>query len=313
MGSTDEAVRRALRAFQEDADEHPGHEVLEAYVDGRLTPEERDQIDRLAARSRIVAEDLADLRAIQKSLSAPPSRRLYWGAVAAAIAASLVAAIWLTNRPLPESLPPATHLTASEADYVHGVIDRGRIELGPQVLALMPEPGTLLGAATTSAFGPASPVGTFIRTARPVFNWSSTNADAFTVSVFDENFNEVASSGRITQTTWTAEADLPRDKRYAWQVTAHRGDENQTEPRPPRPEARFAILDDTRAALATRTIARLHDEPLALGIILVQQGLIADAREALERAAADPNTSQAARRLLESLDQGTPITTKPAQ
>ncbi|MEP6782872.1 MAG: hypothetical protein ABI983_04325 [Acidobacteriota bacterium] len=98
MTGRDEAIQRVLCALNDEISEHPGHEILEAYVEGRLTPEQRDDLDRLAAESAIVAEDIADLRAIQEAiLQVERSRTIHWGRVAAiaAVAGSIVAAIGL--------------------------------------------------------------------------------------------------------------------------------------------------------------------------------------------------------------------------
>ena len=317
----DDAIRRSLGALRpEEFDEHPGHEALEAYVEGRLPAEQAAAIDRLAARSAIVAEDIADLRAVQEAMRVQPvaRRNVRWARIAfgAGIAASLIAGIWITSRPAPAPPTPASisRLDPAESARVQNVIARGRIELTPDAIALIQREGTLLGPApSAAAFGPLSPVGTAIRSTRPVFTWSANGADAYTVAIFDEAFNEVARSPRVTGTSWTPDVGLTRAQRYVWQVTAHRGSDSETEPKPPRPEARFGIVDQATASRYESALIRLHDEPLALGILLTEAGLIADARTELERAALDPRTSEIARRLLSSLDQGTPTTTKPAQ
>jgi hypothetical protein len=59
--------------------------------------------------------------------------------------------------------------------------------------------------------------------------------------------------------------------------------------------------------------ARLNADPLSLGILLADEGLMVEAKRQLLRAAAAPQTADAAGRLLAPLNQGTPITTKPAQ
>lgn len=321
MISRDEAIQRALCALHDEilGAEHPGHEVLEAYVEGTLTPGQRADVDRLAARSQVVAEDLADLQAIHDTLVRQPAaqRDIRWGRIAAiaAVAASIAAVIAVTMNPAraPEA-PAVTHLAGVEQQAVQRTIAAGRIELGPGTLALIGKTGTLLGAqGDASTLRPLTPIGTMVRSRRPVFSWADAGADAYSVAIFDEAFNEVMRSPRIVATSWAPAADLNPDGRYVWQVTAYRGSRSDTEPRPPRPEARFMVASATAAGEAESTMTRLHDEPLALGILLAQSGFIEDGRAALQRAADDPSTSDAARRLLASLDQGMPITTKPAQ
>jgi hypothetical protein len=315
----DEAIRRALATLRADEAEHPGHEVLEAYVEGRLPAEEAAAIERLAAGSAIVAEDIADLRAIDDDLAdrrQSGSGRWSRIAIGAAIAASLIAAVWMTNRtaPAPVSQPALTQMTAAEAARVRRVIDEGRLELTAETQALSTREGTLLGPSTAmTALRPLSPVGTAIRSARPQFTWSDSGADAYTVAIFDDAFAEIARSPRITATSWTPGAELPRGTPYVWQVTAHRGSRSETEPQPPRPEARFKVIDAAALTRVENMQARLSNEPLALGILFAEAGLVADARVELARAAQSADSAAVAQRLLAALDQGTPITTKPAQ
>ena len=295
--------------------------VLEAHVEGRLSPGDRAAVDRLAAQSAIVAEDLADLQAVHESLARQPAARrdIHWRRIAAiaAVAASVVLGVWV-SRPAPpmpvtvESI--VTNLSAAESARVRAVIRAGRITLSPQVAALAPKEGTLLGVAVQPArFILQAPRGTAVSTVRPQSSWSDGGADAYTVAVFDANFAEVARA-RVTGTSWTPETDLPRGATYGWQVTAHRGADNDTEPKPPRPEARFQVVDAATAERIAEIRRRLDlHEPLELGVLLAENGLIAEARIELARARQLPGIADIAQRLIDSLDQGTPITTKPAQ
>ena len=311
MNTDETAVRRALQALRSAADraeeEHPGIEVLEAYVEGRLSAHERAEVERLAAQSSVVAEDLADLQAIDRELAARPaaSRNIRWGRVAgaAAVAATLVAGVWLAMRPVSveRAAPPEarTALTGEEQDLVRRAIQEGRITVPPMVASLMQSGGTLLGAAPSpTVFSPLTPIGTAVRSPRPVFSWSDAGADAYTVAIFDENFAEVARSPRVNGTTWTPPVDLPRGVRLAWQVTAHRASADVTAPQPPQPEARFMVIDPATAARVTAFEARAGADDLSLGVLLADAGLLAEARGHLERAA---KTSPQAERLLASL------------
>src|SRR5687768_16388677 len=103
--------------------------MLEAFVDGRLSPEERAAIDALAARSPIVAEDLADLRAVREGLPITVGRRdIRWGRIAAGlgVAAALTIAVWTSSRPVsaPEPAAPvaASALTPAEQARVDAAV-----------------------------------------------------------------------------------------------------------------------------------------------------------------------------------------------
>lgn len=314
MSNQTEAIRRALSALR-PGDEHPGHEVLEAYVDGRLSADQRADVERLAAASRIVAEDLADLRAMRDTLVPQPVavRHFTWGRVAAigAIAATVIIGVWI-SKPTPARAPVSV-VSSAEAERVRQATASGRIALPAAVTALRAADGTLLGAAEPASFRLQTPVGSAVLSTRPSFTWDDAPAESYTVAVFDQNFLEVA-RGNTNDTSWRPDVDLPRGGPYSWQVTAHRGASHTTEPKPPRPEARFMIVDETTASRIAELQTRLANEPLTLGVLLAEEGLIVDARIQLSRAAEQhPEIADVARRLWSSLDQGTPITTKPAQ
>src|SRR5689334_891108 len=226
-----DAIRRALGALRpDDADAHPGHEVIEACVDGRLSPEARADVERLAARSQIVAEDIADLEALRVEIShardASHSRtNSSWARVAAvaAVAAMVLLGVWIA-RPAPAPVPGSV-VSSREAERVQLAMTSGRIPLPEKIAALRATDGTLLGSAQPAAFRLQTPVGSAVLATRPSFTWDDAPADAYTVAVFDQNFSEVA-RGRTDTTSWRADVDLPRGGTYSWQVTAHRGNEN---------------------------------------------------------------------------------------
>jgi hypothetical protein len=308
-----DAIRGALGALRPE-DEHPGHEMLEAYVEGRLTPDERAEIDRIAARSPVVAEDLADLQSVHTTLVAQPAARgnVRWGRMAAmtAVAAGVMLAIWISGA---RRQPPTPVVSSEEAQRVTLAIASGHVQLPQKIAALRAVDGALLGAAEPAVFRLQTPVGSAVLYTRPSFTWDDAAATSYTVSVFDQNFSEIT-RGESKTTSWRPDVDLPRGGTYSWQVTAHRGGENITEPRPPRPEARFTVIDGPTAARIMQIEARLSSEPLALGVVLAEEGLVVDARAQFARAANEhPEIADIARQLYRSLDQGTPITTKPAQ
>lgn len=229
------------------------------------------------------------------------------------VVASVVVAAWIVLRPFrpggPAAVRPApvepvpSALTPDERARVERVIAAGRITLPDPVAALLQPQGRTSARGAGPLFSPISPVGTAVRASRPQFTWSDAGADAYTVAVFDESLNEIARSSRVGGTSWTAGSDLPRGGTYRWQVTAHRGARNEVEPRPPRPDAKFFVLDAAAVASIEAAESRLTREPLALGILLAEAGLISEARVDLNRAVKVPGTAAAARRVLESLEK----------
>ena len=313
MSQQNDAIRRALDALNGDAGQHPGHEVLEAYVEGRLDQDQKAEVERLAARSHVVAEDIADLEAMRLALVGQPRPDTGWRRMAAvaAVAAGVMLAVWVMTPSRIEA--PRSVIRSDENARVTAAMTAGRVVVPAGIAALRSREGTLLGAAEPARFHLQTPVGSAVLSTRPLFTWDDAPAEAYTVAVFDQNFSEVT-RGRTNGTSWTPDVDLPRGGTYSWQVIAHRGAENITEPKPPRPEARFTIVDGATAARISEMQERLANEPLALGVLLAENGLIVDARIQFERAARNNlETAAIARRLYNSLDQGTPITTKPAQ
>lgn len=230
-------------------------------------------------------------------------------ATLAIVAASVAFAIWIAFRPASVSNstgragstePVQSALTPEEQNRVERVIAAGRITVPDRVAELV-QPDASRTKSSGSLFSLISPVGTAVRASRPQFTWSDAGADAYTVTVFDESQNEIERSARVGGTSWTSGSDLPRGGTYRWQVTAHRGDRNETEPRPPHPDAKFMVLDAAAVARVEAMQARLIREPLPLGILLAEAGLVSEARVDLTRAVKVPATSAAARRLLESL------------
>ena len=246
------------------------------------------------------------------------SHYVRWARVAAiaVAAASLAVAIWINQRQSNSAdlavAGRSVILVGAERARVATVIRAGHITVPESIAPLVRPPATLPGAGTPARLNLQTPIGTAVVSTTPTFTWDDAPADAYTIAIFDENFSEVTRA-RVETTFWRCTVELKRGATYAWQVTAHRGTTDDTESKTPRPEARFAIVDERTAARAAWLQERLVADPLSLGILLADEGLIADARRQLQRAADAPETANVARRLIASLPQGTPITTKPAQ
>lgn len=319
------ALARGISPRPDDHD-HPAYETIEALVDGRLHAADAESVQTHVELCSVCAEDVADLSALRTAMEqpaaaatpvpAPAGRRLM--VIAASIAATVVLAVWLSDRgpaapapaplaTLPPAAPagPASRLTPEEQVVVTGAAQSGRLEVPADVASLAGSVGTLLGEPGDG--GPLKalmPVGTVVLAARPGFAWSAMpGARAYTVAVFDEQFTEVARSSRLTTTAWTPNVDLPPGRTLSWQVTAHLPTGDVNGPAPPQPEARFRVIDAPAAARTMDQLARLTNEPLALGILLARTGLLQEAARLLERAAADETTRAQAQALLADLQR----------
>lgn len=314
------ALRAGVMAAPGDLD-HPAYQELEALVAGALSDIDREIVESHIALCAQCSEDVADLSAMRQSIAgqtAAMSRKWHGPAIAAGIAASLAVAIWLGRLPAAPppapreapaseaSMPPATQdsLSQEERGAVERAIAAGRIDVPAIVRSLRTEPSTLLGEPSGAALRPIGPVGTAVSSTRPTFRWQPVaGARAYSVAVFNDRFTEVARAVRINGTSWTPDADLPRDQELAWQVTAHRDGSDIIGPAPPQPEARFRIADEATAEQARQLSVRLAARPLQRGILLGRLGLLDEARDRLGEAAADPQTAPDAQRLLKALDR----------
>ena len=102
-------------------------------------------------------------------------------------------------------------------------------------------------------------------------------ATGYVVEVYDPQFNLVATSPQQTGNSWTT--TLPRGNVYSWQVKAIKEGQEITSPRPPAPQAKFRVLDQTKAneiANAKRAYGTSH---LTLGLLYADAGLLKEAEQ----------------------------------
>jgi hypothetical protein len=243
---------------------------------------------------------------------------------AAGIAAAILLAVMVARRnggdvtpaavPMPaatpgavaEAVPPAPEpdpLQAADRAFVDRIVGAGRLDVPRDILELAGRTGTLLGAGDAAGEpGPFSPSATAVIEARPAFSWRAVpGARSYAVTVVDQDFNEVAASGRLDAASWTPSTDLPRGSTLTWQVTAYVDGREVIAPAPPAPEARFVVMDASTAADLDDLRERLADDPLALGVLLSRAGAVDAAERALVRAASEPAGADLAQALLADL------------
>jgi hypothetical protein len=163
--------------------------------------------------------------------------------------------------------------------------------------------GSLRGGANNrNGFGPLDPVGIVVLTMRPVLRWARLDgATYYTVSIYDANFNPVATSPELSGTTWTVSSALGRGQIYSWQVTAIRDGQEVKAPVPPAAESKFKVLDAARAAELSRARQNFAGSHLTLGVLYAEAGLLDEAeREFLILLRENPQ-SKVAQNLLQSV------------
>lgn len=163
--------------------------------------------------------------------------------------------------------------------------------------------GILLGGPQEGvSFALTSPVGTMVRSNRPVFRWHALGgATAYVVAIYDANFNEVATSPSLPTTEWQPQGVLDSGKIYSWQVTAERGQTQITSPSPPAPEARFEVLSPTDVVRLQRAENDLAGSHLMLGLLYAQAGLLDEAEQELVQLTKENPKSVVAKNLLGSI------------
>ncbi len=261
---------------------------LQAKLDA--AQQKNDELQQQAATVDELRAQLAELQQAQSDLPASTAQELYDGG-------RIV--VWDKQGNLSgiEGLAPPIQ-QAVRAALIN---DRG--DLSPELRGLIGKAGTLMGGSGEGiSFALLSPVGTLIETDRPTFRWQALKGAAgYVVNVLDSNFNNVATSDKRSATEWTAIRPLKRNEIYSWQVTAIKDSKEITSPVPPAPEARFKVLDETRAEELNRAKKSYTNSHLILGALYKQAGLLDSAeREFKQLLAANPN-SAVARRLLHSV------------
>lgn len=196
------------------------------------------------------------------------------------------------------NLSGADNLPGAYKTLVTRALTTQRIGKSSQLEGLTRPPSSLMSSDNQKEqFSVLYPVGDVMMTNYPTFRWSALEgATGYEVEVYDAQFTLVASSPRITKTSWAT--SLARGYVYSWQVKAIKDGQEITSPRPPAPQARFRVLDHNRAnelAKAKRAYGSSH---LTLAVLYADAGLLREAEQELRLLRrANPNSDLAAKLL----------------
>jgi hypothetical protein len=125
------------------------------------------------------------------------------------------------------------------------------------------------------------PMTTLVRSVTPQFRWSSTEpADYYQVSIYDDAFNLIDSSGPIRTTWWKTSKQLKRGQEYRWMVTAEK-DGKEIFAAPPRGAA-FKVIDE-QELIELQTKLRGTRSRVARSIIYAEAGLLEEGMTELQR------------------------------
>src|SRR5262245_24654767 len=117
-------------------------------------------------------------------------------------------------------LTGADFLNPSDQAAVKAVLTAGRVKVSADITSLRSGSGTLMGEAGGQRnYGLVDPVGKVVRSDRPAFRWRTTpGAVSYELTLYGDDFQEVAASGPVAQTNWIPKSTLSRGKVYTWQV-----------------------------------------------------------------------------------------------
>jgi hypothetical protein len=165
-------------------------------------------------------------------------------------------------------------------------------------------PGTLLGPSKPDEFAPVAPLSILVYSDQPEFRWQALSAaQAYEVQVFDSEFHEVDSSGKIRETHWTPARPLARGALYEWQIVAYRAGDSVKAPTPPAPDARFRVLSSETFEKIEAARQAPHPAHLLAAILLAKAGLKEEARKELDALSAANPDSPLVRAMIASLDR----------
>jgi hypothetical protein len=183
--------------------------------------------------------------------------------------------------------PPAQEVVAQLNDgevppayqnRVKEVLTSQRIGRSSQLQGLTRPSSTLMGSNNQPEFSVLEPTGSVSLTDRPAFRWSAMEgATGYVVEIYDDQFKLAASSPQLTNRSWTIPQPLPRGKVYSWQVKAIKDGQEITWPRPPAPQAKFRILDQSKANELVRARRAYSSSHLTLGLLYADAGLLREA------------------------------------
>ena len=249
-------------------------------------------------RSEERAPQIAETPAPVSQPSRPPQPEETPPTPTAAVVAQLNEGSRVVTLDQEGKLSGAEDLPAAYQELVKKTLGNGRIEKSSQLQGLSRLPSSLMGQNNSQKiFEVLDPVGSVLLSNQLTFRWTAMDgASNYVVEVYDENYNPVVVSPQLTGLTWST--TLPRGNVYSWQVKATSDGGEMTSPRPPAPQAKFRILDQTKAnelANARRAYPTSH---LTLGLLYADAGLLREAEQEFRQLQKSNPNSDLVRNLL---------------
>ena len=332
----------AAAAASAEQTREPSYEELAGWINDELDPLTRREVADSLTRSARARADLADLAHFRTEMNALPARdhtdapsttharrrgiaRRMMPLAATALLGG--AAIWWITQSNSE---PRDFVTLRDGDRVLGfandgrstdlaalpadvtgevadVIRSGRIDLAPDIAALVGRRGTLAGPdEVESSLRVIEPVGTAVRDFRPRFRWASAEeAAAYQINVVEETSGALVASEQLPPdaTEWQPREPLAAGEAYQWEVQAVRdGNVVANSPTPPDPEARFRVLTAAKLADLDEVKRASGGSHLVMGVANARAGLIDEAMREFRLLSEQNPDAELPRRLLAQLE-----------
>jgi hypothetical protein len=151
-------------------------------------------------------------------------------------------------------------------------------------------PESLRDVAPGPVSGLSNPVGEAVVGTTPSFEWSSEDPPPYRVEIFDRAGTIVTGSAPLEDMAWDVTLGLEPDQIYSWHVVKGNG---------PTGMAEFKVISSDEADLWAEVLADNPDQPLLLGAIAQDLGLLTEARSFYSLEIQEDPDSELAARLLE--------------
>lgn len=205
--------------------------------------------------------------------------------------------------------PEVAALSSDERQKIAAAVKNRRITYPPDIAELAGTRGVLRSESTQSdRFAVLYPVGEVVADPRPLFRWQALpGAAKYSVAVYDAKLNLLEKSPALRGTQWQANRPLSPGQIFRWQVTATASDgKSVIAPGPSNPEAKFRVLEPSKADFL-EGFRKAHPEAhVVLGILAAEAGLLEMSENELKQVTNGSRDYELAQRLLQSLGEPGP-------
>ena len=181
----------------------------------------------------------------------------------------------------------------------------GRDVPKPKELEAVSSPAiALMGPQQSQSFELFSPLSVVVAEERPSLRWQAlSGAESYTVSIFDEDFNQITVSSPLSRTTWVVNKQLRPGRIYFWQVKASRSGAEVLAPVAPAKRAQFKVLEKDKLRDLTLLRQQRPVSHLALGVTYLKFGLLDDAEKEFQQLLKTNPDSAVVKKLLRRVDE----------